>query len=105
MARIALHYNADCNDCARRAKRTARLDWLGRIELTTKDSPLGAVSKGTIVVVDKGNKAVLTGIRATRKIRMQIPLYYLYGLLLHLLPSRVVARKEHRGCDGGACES
>ena len=100
MTRVALHYNPNCRACARQAKRTAQLDWFGRVEVTTEDSPLGAVSKGKIVVVDKGNKAVLTGLRATRKICMQIPLYVPFGLLLHLLPMRRIAGKERRGSDG-----
>ena len=105
MARIALHYNPDCNACTRQAERTARLDWLGRVEATTEDSPLGAVSKGEIVVVDKGSGTVLTGLAATRKVCMQIPLYFLYGLLLHLLPIRTPGAGRRKECDGDACET
>lgn len=100
MARIALHYNPECNVCVRQAERTSRLDWLGRIDVTTEDSPLGAVPRGEIVVVDRRSNAVLTGLRATRKVCMQIPLYFLYGLLLHLLPSRIIAGKETQSCTG-----
>ena len=105
MARIALHYNPDCNICARQAARTARLDWLGRVEVTSEDSPLGKVPAGKIVVVDKASREVLTGLRATRKICMQVPLYFPYGLLLHLLPSRMGADEGQRGCDGDSFES
>ena len=103
MARIALHYNPECSVCARQAERTARLDWLGRIDVTTEDSPLGAVRRGEIVVVDKRSNAVLTGLRATRKVCMQIPLYFLYGILLHLLPIRTPGARRARGCDGDVC--
>ena len=104
MARIALHYNPDCNVCVRQAQRTARLDWLGRVDVTTEDSPLGAVPKGEIVVVDKTRPSVLTGLAATRKVCMQIPLYFPFGLLLHLLPHRMVARREMRSRGAGARE-
>ncbi len=65
---VALFYNARCADCARQAAATARLDWLGRVELRTDDSPLGPVAKGEIVVVDKGRSRVFSGVYATRKV-------------------------------------
>ena len=105
MARIALHYNPECNACVRQAARTARLDWLDRIDVTTRDSPLGAVPKGEIVVVDRDREEVLTGLPAARKVCMQIPLYFLYGLLLHLLPSRIIAGRETRSCTGRSGET
>ena len=32
-------HNASCPDCARQAVRTARLDWFGRVALSTEPSP------------------------------------------------------------------
>ena len=104
MTKIALHYNPNCSACVRQAKRTAQMDWLRRVALTTEDSPLGQIPAGKIVIVDKRSNEVLTGIYATRKVCMQIPLYFLYGLLLHLLPIRVIAGIGKRGCDADACE-
>ena len=100
MARIALHYNPECNVCVRQAERTARLDWLDRIDVTTEDSPLGTVRRGEIVVVDKAERTVLTGLAATRKVCMQIPLYFPLGLLLHLIPVRTPGARRARGYDG-----
>ena len=96
---IALHYNPDCPDCVRRAHRTARLDWLGRVELRTDESPLGRVPAGEIVVVDKRSGRTHAGIHATRKVCLQIPLFFLYGLVLCLLPGRRTAGME--GKPGG----
>ena len=85
---IRLHYNPDCPVCARRARRTARLDWLGRVEFRTDDSPLGPVSPGEIVVVDGKSGAAYAGIRATARLCLRIPLLFPYGLALYLLPER-----------------
>ena len=104
MKAIALHYNPTCAVCVRRAERTARLDWLGRVELTTEDSPLGEVPAGRIVVVDKRNNRIHTGVYATRKVCMQIPLFFPYGLVLHALPIGVLGGKAKRACDGDACD-
>ena len=82
---IRLHYNPDCPVCARRAQRTARLDWLGRVELSTEESPLGKVPPGEIVVVEGNSGRAFSGIRATRKLCLQIPILFPYGLVLHLL--------------------
>ena len=50
---VSLYYNPRCPDCVRQATLTARMDWLGRVELRTDNSPLGAVPVGEIVVVEK----------------------------------------------------
>ena len=39
MASITLHYNPDCATCVRQARRTASLDWLGRVTVSTVSSP------------------------------------------------------------------
>lgn len=104
MTRFTLHYNPACPDCARQAKRTARLDWLGRIEPSTARSPLGEVSVGEIVVVDRRNRTVFTGVYATRKVCLQIPLFFLYGLLLYVPFVRRAAARGKPGCNGDACE-
>lgn len=103
MVRIALHYNSRCPDCVRQAQRTAQLDWLSRVELSTHESPLGEVPIGEIVVVDKQTNQVFTGIYATRKVCVQVPLYFFYGLLLYLPPIRAIAGRRHPGCNGDAC--
>ena len=48
MTGITLHYNESCPDCARQAARTARLDWFGRVALSTEHSPLGGCVRGVM---------------------------------------------------------
>ena len=101
---ISLYYNPNCPDCVRQADRTARLDWLGRVELRTDESPLGEVPVGEIVVVEKRRALAFTGIYATRKVCMQVPLLFPYGLALFLPPLRRIAGRGKPGCNGDACE-
>ena len=76
--RLSLHYNPSCPDCVRQAKRTARLDWLRAIEFRSDRSPLGEVPVGEIVVVDeRTNRRVFTGVYATRMVCLRIPLLFL----------------------------
>ena len=75
----------------RQADRTARLDWLGRVELRTDESPLGEVPVGEIVVVEKRRALAFTGIYATRMVCLQILLLVLYALALYLPPVRANA--------------
>ena len=101
---VSLFYNARCPDCVRQAKLTARMDWLGRVELRTDDSPLGKVPVGEIVVVEKESARAFTGVYGTRKVCLQVPLFFLYGLALYLPPIRVLIAKGKPGCNGDACE-
>ncbi len=104
MSNITLHYNPECAACTRQARLTARLDWLGRVALSTARSPLGDVPKGQIVVVDARSNRIFTGIYATRKVCLQVPLFFLYGLVLFLPPIRRIAGSGNQGCNGDACE-
>ena len=61
MASITLHYNPECAACARQAQLTASLDWLGRVALSIADSPIGAVPRGRMVVVDTRDRARVHG--------------------------------------------
>ena len=106
---ITLHYNSFCDDCARKARQTAKLDWLNRIKISTEDSPIGKVPRGQIVVVENATQKVYTGIYATRMICMQVPAYLLYGLALSIPPIRNIADKGNpdngnQGCNGDACQ-
>ncbi len=102
---ITVHYNPECAKCRRQAVWTRRLDWLGRVVLSTEPSPIGAVPKGETVVVDHGG-GIHTGIDATWAICRQIPLYWPVALALSLAPlRRLVGRKnDGGGCAGGACD-
>ena len=92
---VRLYYNANSSDCVRKAARTGRMDWLDRVELRTDESPLGVVPIGEIVVVEKKNNKIFTGVFATRKVCFQIPLLLPYGLVLFLPPIlKIVGRKK-----------
>ena len=101
---VSLFYNANCPDCVRQARVTARLDWLDRVELRTDDSPLGAVPVGEIVVVDERSSRTFTGVYATRRVCLQIPLFLLYGLALYRPPLRMMVGRDKQGCNGDVCE-
>ena len=101
---LTLHYNASCPDCARQASRTARLDWFGRVALSTEPSPLGDVPVGEIVVVDRRRKRLFTGVFATRRVCMEVPLFLPLGLLLYLPPILRVVGSRNPGCNGDACD-
>ena len=101
---VALFYTPRCPDCVRQASLTVRMDWLGRVELRTDDSPLGAVPVGEIVVVEKQSSRAFTGVYATRKVCLQVPLFFLYGLALYLPPVRALFGRNKQGCNGDACE-
>jgi len=80
------------------------MDWFRRVDLSTEDSPLGETPVGEIVVVDRKSRKVFTGVYATRKLCLQVPVYFLYGLLLFLPPVRNKVDGEKPGCNGDACE-
>ena len=101
---VTLFYNAGCLDCARRAQRTDRLDWLRRVRISTDDSPIGPVPRGEIVVVDDTGR-VFTGVYATRTVCMQVPVYVPYGLLLHIPLIRQITARGKPGCNGAACNA
>ncbi len=101
---IRLYFNADCPGCARQAARTSRMDWLSRVELRTDVSPLGVVPKGEIVVVERKNGRIFTGAYATRKVCLQVPLLFPYGLVLFVPPFLKIAGRKKMGCNGDACE-
>ena len=92
--KITLYYNPSCPKCARQAKRTAQMDWLNRVELLAEDSPLGPVPKGEIIVVEKKTREMFSGVYATQKVCLQIPLFFLYGLALYLPFIRKIIEKE-----------
>jgi len=105
-AMITVHYNSECAKCRRQAVWTRRLDWLGRVVLSTAASPIGTVPKGETIVVDHDGE-IHTGIDATWAICRQIPIYWPVALALSLTPlRRFLARKNQDagGCAGGACD-
>ena len=104
MTHIIVYYNPECQPCAQQAKHTARMDWLNRIQFSTKTSPLGLVPKGEIFVQDVRTNKILKGIYATQKICLNVPLFYLYGILLYISPIRKLMERRPTPCKDDACE-
>ena len=104
LTKVSLHYNADCPDCVRQARRIVLLDWLRAIDVRTDPSPLGEVPAGEIVVVKERKRRVYTGVYAIRMVCVRIPLLYLYGFLLHLPCVRDRIGEAKPGRNGDACE-
>ncbi len=102
--KVSLHYNANCPDCVRQAKRIVWLDWLRAIDVRTDRSPLGEVPAGEIVVVNERRRRVYTGVYATRMVCVRVPLLFLYGLILYLPYIRDRIGESQPGCNGDACE-
>jgi len=70
-----LYYHKDCPECAKQTATTSKLDWFNRIDLSTEIPPTGELEKGEIVLISKGGFAFTRGY-ATRKICLNIPLYF-----------------------------
>ena len=77
------------------------MDWLSRVELHAGESPLGEVPAGEIVVVDKRSGRAHTGVDAVRKLCLQLPLFFPYGLFLHFRFARGLAGEAKPGRAGG----
>ena len=55
-------------------------------------------------MVEKESSRAFTGVYATRKVCLQVPLFFLYGLALYLPPVRALFGRDKQGCNGDACE-
>ncbi len=98
-----LFYHKDCSDCANQAATTSKLDWFNRIQLSTEEPPTGELVKGEIVLVSNDGLAFTRGY-AIRKICLNIPLYFLWGVALFLPPLLTIASKGKAGCNGDTCD-
>jgi len=103
MRAIKLFYNGACEDCAKLAKQTEKLDWLSKVDVSTEVPPSGPLDVGNIAVLHYRSNKVYTGVYATRKVCMYIPVYFVYGLMLYLSPIRRIVGKGQVGCNGNAC--
>ena len=98
-----LYYNKDCKECEGQSVLTAKLDWLNRVHLSTETPPTGELEQGEIVVISKDGKIYTEGY-ALRIICLNVPLFYIFGLLLFLPPILKAASKGKAGCNGASCE-
>jgi hypothetical protein len=96
MKTVRLYYDADCAKCARLAQRAKKLDWFNRVELSTAPPPVGEpLPLGQIVVEDFRCGCFDRGVMAVRHLCLQIPAFYVFGLLLYLpAVRRWLARKQ-----------
>ena len=101
--KYTLFYNGECDDCARQAATTSTLDWLNRIGVSTATPPTGELEKGDIVLISEDGRAYTSGY-ATRQICLNIPVYFLLGVLLYLPPLLALASKGKAGCNGDSCD-
>ncbi len=98
-----LFYHKDCDDCARQAEMTSKLDWFNRIKVSVEQPPTGVLEKGEIVLISNKGQAYTRGY-ATRKICLNVPMYFIYGLLLYLPLVLKAASKGKAGCNGDSCD-
>ncbi len=99
-----LFYHKDCDDCARQAAMTSKLDWFNRIDVSVDVPPTGELEKGEIVLISDRGQAYTRGY-ATRKICLNVPVYFLLGLLLFFPPLLNVVSKQKAGCNGEYCDT
>ena len=102
MKRIRIYRNPDCAKCARYARLHERLDWFGRVEISTAVPPTGPLAMGEVVVQDLQSGMIAQGVDAARRIAGEIPVYAPFLLLLKVPALARAADQEMRGC-GGAC--
>ena len=98
-----LYYNKECSDCEQRASVTSKLDWLGRFEISTETPPTGELEKGEVVVISDKSKVYTEGY-AQRVICLNIPVFFIFGLILLLPPIVKAASKGKAGCNGDSCD-
>jgi len=102
MKRIRIYYNESCEDCAKKSRTTMRLDWLDRVESSTKEPPDGPVEPGDISVMDLRDNSCARGIEATRRIFKHVPVY-MPLLPLSYLPLATKLFVSEPKCTSGAC--
>lgn len=102
---VRVYRHPDCARCARYARRHRRLDWLDRVEVSTR-TPSGhrPLRLGEVVFEDLRDGRLLQGAEGFALLCRQVPAYW---PLLALLPISAVRRSVERDlagdCDGGAC--
>lgn len=104
MNKLTLYYNVTCKDCEKLANLTIKLDWFNRIELSTKTPKSGKLAQGEIAIFERTSNKYYTGIYATRKISLNVPLLYPYALLLFLPFVKKFIGKNKIGCNGSKCD-
>jgi hypothetical protein len=103
MRKIRIYRHPDCPKCARYARIHRSLDWLQRVDISTKTPRTGPLRLGEVVVENLEDGRLLKGADAFREICRQIPAYAPFLFLLRLPAVRAFAEREMTGCNGDAC--
>ena len=104
MKTVRVYRNPDCAKCARYARWHECLDWLGRVEASTRTPPgHPPLRLGEVVVEDLRDGRVLDGADGLALLLWQVPAYWPLRLLLALPPLRRAAEREMRGACAGSC--
>jgi hypothetical protein len=104
MNKLTLFYNPSCNDCEKLARITTKLDWLNCVSISTATPLSGVLSPGEIAILEHSSGKYFTGVYATRKVSLNVPAYYLYGLLLFIPFIKKIVSKNKVGCNGDTCD-
>jgi len=103
MTRIRIYRHPDCPKCARYARAHEALDWLHRVEVSTKTPRTGALRLGEVVVEKLDDGRILKGADGFREICRHIPAYAPFLMLLRVPAVRAFAEREMTGCNGETC--
>jgi predicted DCC family thiol-disulfide oxidoreductase YuxK len=102
---VRVYRNPACAKCARYARRHQRLDWLGRVDISTQ-APRGhaPLRMGEVIVEDLRAGRLLEGADAYALLARQIPAYWPTLALLAIPAVRRRVDREMRADCTGSCE-
>jgi hypothetical protein len=105
MKTICVYRNPDCPQCARYARWHQRLDWLDRVEISTR-TPAGyrPLQMGEVVVEDLRSGRLLHGAEGFALLARQVPAYWPILALLPIAAVRKRIDREMRGACDDSCE-
>lgn len=103
MKRIRLYRHPNCQRCAGYARMHRRFDWLGRLEDSTAEPPVGPLNMGEIAVQDLSTGATFKGIECFRLLCRNIPAYWPVLPFTYLPFVRDRIERDIGGCSTEAC--
>jgi hypothetical protein len=105
MKTVRVYRNPDCPACARYARMHQRLDWLDRVDVSTRtpDNRL-PLRLGEVVVEDLRSGLLREGADAFALLARQVPAYWLLLPLLRVPAVRRRVDREMRGACDETCE-
>jgi hypothetical protein len=98
MKMIRLHYHPDCPRCTRMARLDQRLDWHGRLEVSTHFPGPVPLRIGEIAVQDMCTGEISKGASAFRQLCRHLPIYRPLALLLVFPFARRWLDRKLGGC-------